>query len=134
MKFRLKTLFAITVLVAIVVYAISSDQRALAKVRRMRAAVDSTLGNVERLNNDDIARSEFRSDFVLFSSGTISWELVTDDPMELRIALEWRSRMFFSDGPSVTITPKKSRKSRQFAEELLRDFQRQKLDVSIDDD
>lgn len=131
MKYKLKTLFVVTALLALVVASFARDQFAQAEVRRLKEAVNASLSELDWLKSDDIDFSEFRSDFLLFSWGDANWNVELNDPTLPKIVLTWKSRLLFSRSPSVTLEYNKTPRQHKFAGQFLETIKEHEVEITV---
>lgn len=133
MKFRLKTLFLITLLVAMLVGSVSVSIRTSAEVRRLKEIVDSSLVELDAEQSLHVNKSQHRNDFGLFTSGNIGWDVAIDDQSGAKIQLIWQSRLWFAKRLSISLIHGGKTKENRFAEEFIRVFQKHRPDVVVNE-
>lgn len=132
MKFRLRSLFVLTLVVALIIAAISNDRRAMSQVEQMRGIVESTLSDVECLYPECIDREEFRNEFILFSSGNLNWDIEQNNQDVARIKVTWQSRLLSPKNPTITLHPYETDYGRAFTEEFLRLTESKDVEINVE--
>ena len=131
MKFRLKTLFAIIAISALFLASIAKNQGTLREVRRLQEIVNESLADIEDLESVNIDKSEFRDDFVLFSSGVLNWNIIQDGQDEAQIATAWRSVGLFGGAPSISVTHRDTNEGIWIAREFERTIGDRAAEISF---
>ena len=131
MKFKLKTLFLITLIIAVVVGSVTTSLRLMSTVRSLRDTVDRSLAELNADGSLQITKSQYQSDFGVFSDGTSVWDIEMEEKSRARIELKWRSRLWFADEPSITIQESDSAEQQEFADQFIRVFRTHKTDMGI---
>ena len=118
MKFKLKTIFGVTLLSALVVGSITNDQATLKKVRAIKASVDTVVAEIEAEPDMQVARSEHRFDFVLFSVGKLRWDIEREDQADVSVELTWQSRLLFPQRPSIELISSEAERESDLVQNL----------------
>lgn len=85
MKIRLKTLFAITVLVAIIAGGVATVLRTKSELKRLGVVVEESLDQIKELKAADIRKSSLSNDFVLMSWGNMKWNVELPDKTQAEV-------------------------------------------------
>ena len=120
MKIRLKTLFAITVLVAIIVGGVATVLRTKSEVKRLGAVVEESLGQIKGLKTADIRKSSLSNDFVLMSWGNMKWNVELADKTQAEVELAWEAYFYGFRQPTIVLKHGSSQSQQEFAEQLQR--------------
>lgn len=103
MRFRLKSIFLLTLLVAMLLGAVLVTIRASARADDLERTVEASLDQLRDKQSLEIDRAQHQHDFGLFSSGTIGWDIRIAERADARIVLKWRSRLWFSESPTIDV-------------------------------
>ena len=118
MKFKIKTLFAITFLIALLVGSVVRDLSTQREVQRQKEVVEEAVQQLAAFQSVRVNRSEHRNDFVLYSSGRVDWNCVLPDLSSAQVKLSWNSRPIFTEATQLTLTREKSTVADLLVEEL----------------
>ena len=133
MKFRLKSIFLLTLFVAMLLGCVLVNIRILARAKELKATVEASLDQLSDTQTLAITRGQFQSDFGLFSSGTSGWDIRVGDSSDARIELKWRSRLWFAESPTVDVSADGQPLGKQFTEAFIKTFQAEEKSVAVNE-
>ncbi|MEC8557058.1 MAG: hypothetical protein VXZ82_18805 [Planctomycetota bacterium] len=133
MKFRLKSIFLLTLFVAMLLGCALVNVRILARASELEATVETSLDQLSDTQALPITRGQYQNDFGLFSSGIACWDIRVGDGSDARIELKWRSRLWFAEGPTVEVSEDGHRCGKRFTKAFIEAFQATEKAVTVNE-
>lgn len=131
MKIKLKTLFVVTVLAAVVICGVTTTYRTKAEALALRDVVNETLDEATGIKTGRTFKSSFSNDFLIYSSGNLNWVVGLAGASEPEIDISWQAHIVKTKTPTIVISHRDTPEERAFAEEFLRNVASENVDVSV---